>query len=281
MAKLSHHAYGKSAVRVTKVVRHKDRHDLHELSVNIELEGAFEKSYLDGDNSQIVATDTMKNTVYALAKSHPFDSVESFAAHLGRHFVSNNDHVTAANVSIEEHRWQRINNSPVAFEGSSQEVRTTAVRTSRGAGKSLIMDTTSGLDGLLVLKTTDSGFVGFLRDQYTTLPEVTDRIFATIVSATWHYTHVPVDANGAHTRVRAVMLETFAAHKSLAVQQTLFDMGEAALAAVAEIDRITITMPNKHRIPANLKPLGLEFENDIFVTTEEPFGNISGTITRE
>ena len=276
MARLVQNAYGKSEVRVTKVVRHADRHELHELAVKMELEGAFEKSYLSGDNSQIIATDTMKNTVYALAKQLKFGSIEEFARELGRHFVDRNSHVTAATVAIREHRWNRI--GAVAFEGSSQEVRTTRVKTSRKC-----VEITSGLDGLLVLKTTDSAFTGFLRDEYTTLPETTDRIFATVVKAEWRYTQMPAGgggANAAFAKAREAMLEVFAGHKSLAVQQTLHAMGEAVLKVVPEAEAVTITMPNKHRIPANLKALGLEFENDIFVTTEEPFGEISGTVAR-
>ncbi len=280
MARLTRNGYGKSQVKLTKVVRREDRHDLMELSVNVELDGAFEKSYLAGDNAQIVATDTMKNTVYGLAKKLSFDSIEEFAAKLGAHFVERNAHVTAATIEIEEHRWERIGESGIAFEGSSREVRTARVKTKREGGK-LVADTTAGLDGLFVLKTTDSGFVGFLRDEFTTLGEVTDRIFATVVKAEWHYTRMPPDTNAAHGRVRAAMLAVFAEHKSLAVQQTLYEMGKAALAVVEEIDEITITMPNKHRIPANLKAMGLEFENDVYVTTDEPFGNIWGTVVRE
>ena len=252
MARLVKNSYGKSEVRVTKVVRHGDggQHDLHELAVKIELLGAFEKSYLTGDNSQIVATDTMKNTVYALAKKLKFASIEEFAREVGRHFVERNSHVDSAAVSIREHRWNRI--GPVAFEGSSSEVRTTTVKVSRKC-----VEITSGLDGLLVLKTTDSAFTGFLRDEYTTLPETTDRIFATVVKAEWRYTQMPADANAAFGKARAAMLEVFAGHHSLAVQQTLYAMGEAVLKVVPEAEAVTITMPNKHRIPANLKALGV------------------------
>jgi urate oxidase len=280
MPVLAHHVYGKSAVRLTKVTRHADRHELHELSVSIQLEGAFEQSYIAGDNSQIVATDTMKNTVYALAKKDPFTAIESFAAHLGHHFVHNNTHIHGATISIRQHLWHRIQNSPIAFEGSSQEARTTVVKTVR-QGKHLSVQTAAGIDGLLILKTTDSAFTGFLRDAFTTLPETTDRIFATMVTAAWNYATPPADFNTAHTTARSTMLAIFAAHKSLAVQQTLFEMGKAALAAVPEMAQITIIMPNKHRIPANLKPLGLEFENDIFITTDEPFGHIEATIVRD
>jgi urate oxidase len=280
MAVLAHHLYGKSAVRLTKVTRLADRHELHEFAVDIRLAGAFEQSYLAGDNAQIVATDTMKNTVYALAKKHDFSSPEAFAALLGQHFLDHNAHVQSSTVSIRQHTWTRIANSPIAFEGSSQELRTAVVTTTR-KGQGLTVHTSAGIEGLLVLKTTDSAFTGFLRDEFTTLPETTDRIFATIVTATWSYAFLPADVNAAHAKVRSTLLGLFATHYSLAVQQTLFEMGKAALAAVPEISQITIVMPNKHRIPANLKPLGLAFENDVYVTTDEPFGYIEATIARE
>jgi urate oxidase len=280
MAVLTHHVYGKSDVRLTRVTRLADRHELHELAVSIQLEGAFEQSYIAGDNSRIVATDTMKNTVYALAKMHPFTTSEAFAQTLGHHFLHNNAHIHGATVSIRQHIWNRINNSPIAFEGSSQEVRTALVKTAR-EGKTLTVHTSAGIDGLLILKTTDSAFTGFLRDAFTTLPETTDRIFATMVTATWNYEKPPADFNAAHTTTRSTMLAVFAAHPSLAVQQTLFEMGKAALAAVPEMSQITIIMPNQHRIPANLKPLGLDFDHDIFVTTDEPFGHIEATIARD
>ncbi len=135
MPTLASHVYGKSNIRLTRVTRHPTHHELHEISVDIALHGAFEKSYLAGDNSQIVATDTMKNTVYALAKTYPFTAIESFAADLGAHFLNNNAHITAATIAIRQHTWHRL--SPVAFEGASSELRTTSVTTSRrGRGSS-------------------------------------------------------------------------------------------------------------------------------------------------
>lgn len=275
MARLLKNSYGKSLVRLTKVTRTADRHILKEISVTSTLEGAFEKSYLTGDNSQIVATDTQKNTVYALAKKHPLDNIESFAQFMGEHFVKNNTHIDAATIAIEEHTWHRINNSPIAFDGSSTELRTTRVRTTRGGS-----DIIAGIDGLLVLKTTDSEFAGFLRDEFTTLPDTHDRIFSTIVHADWHYTKPPADFTAAHTKARDIILRVFAKNVSLAVQQTIFQMGEEILKAIPEVDRVDIIMPNKHRIPMNMKPFGMEFENDIFITTDEPHGLISGTVVR-
>jgi urate oxidase len=76
---ISANSYGKSLVRLTKVTRKKDRHELKEIAVDICLEGAFEEAYTRGDNSMVVPTDTMKNTVYALASKHELADIEGFA----------------------------------------------------------------------------------------------------------------------------------------------------------------------------------------------------------
>lgn len=281
-AKLSHNSYGKAAVRLTKVTRLSDRHELAELMVNIRLQGDFARSYTHGDNSSVIATDSMKNTVYVLAKRHPVDSPESFALHLAGHFVKTYSQVTRADVEIEQATWRRITVGgaphPTAFESGGDQVRraTAAVERSERVPETV----SGGLARLLVLKTTDSRFVGFVRDQYTTLPEASDRILATEVSADWSFTRPGAEYNAAFANIRSSLLETFARHRSDAVQQTLYAMGEAALAAEPAIAGIRLRLPNKHRVPFNFKPLGLEFENDIFVTTDEPSGEISATIER-
>lgn len=281
-AKLSHNSYGKSAVRLTKVTRQSDRHELIELMVNIRLEGDFARSYTRGDNSSVIATDSMKNTVYVLAKRHPVDSPESFALHVADHFVRTYSQVMRAEVEIEQAMWQRITVGgtphPTAFESGGVPVRrAVAVAERSGTAPRSIA---GGLARLLVLKTTDSRFVGFVRDQYTTLPEATDRILATEISADWSFTRPEAEYNAAFANIRSTLLETFARHRSDAVQQTLYAMGEAALAAEPAISGIRLRLPNKHRVPFNFKPLGLEFENDIFVPTNEPSGEISATIER-
>lgn len=281
-ARLSHNSYGKSAVRLTKVTRQSDRHELIELMVNIRLEGDFARSYTRGDNSSVIATDSMKNTVYVLAKRHPVDSPESFALHVANHFVNTYSQVMRTEVEIEQAMWQRIRVDgtphPTAFESGGVPVRrAVAVAERSGTAPRSIA---GGLARLLVLKTTDSRFVGFVRDQYTTLPEATDRILATEISADWSFTRPEAEYNAAFANIRSALLETFARHKSDAVQQTLYAMGEAALAAEPAISGVRLRLPNKHRVPFNFKPLGLEFENDIFVPTNEPSGEISATIER-
>jgi urate oxidase len=132
---------------------------------------------------------------------------------------------------------------------------------------------------LVVLKTTDSAFSGFPRDRYTTLPETEDRILATSLTATWSYRPGTTDF-AARARVRQALIDTFAAHHSRSVQHTLYAMAEAALAACADAQSMTLTMPNRHHLLVDLKPFGLDNPNEIFVATDQPYGLIEATITR-
>jgi urate oxidase len=279
-AVLTSHAYGKSRVRLTRVTRRPGRHEVRELTVDVRLEGDFAASYTLGDNSKVIATDTMKNVVYALAQGRPAEAIEDFAAVVAGHFVESHEHVESAAVAVAEQPWRRIEiegaESPHAFVGGDGEARTARVRLDR---KSLRIE--SGLEGMQVLRTAGSGFVGFLRDGYTTLPEVTDRIFATEVQARWLYaTAGQIDWDDAHGRIRTALLATFATHQSLSVQQTLHAMGEAALAACGDVEEIILTLPNKHRLLVDLSPFGRENANEVFVATDEPFGLITGTLRR-
>jgi len=280
-ARLAYHHYGKSQVRVTKVTRLPDRHVHKELTVNVELNGDFDETYLTGDNRKVVATDTIRNTIYVLAKKHPIDSIESFGIILVNHFCDNYRQVRDATCKIEERRWERIVVSgkphPHAFVAAGPETRNCCVTRL----ETVDIQVESAIAALEVLKTTDSAFVDFVRDEFTTLADAPDRIFATKIEALWHYSGSDHDWNAVYASIRQALLETFAAHNSLSVQQTLYAMGQAALAACADIHSISLTLPNQHRIPFNLAPFGLENNNDIFVTTSEPYGEIHALITRE
>jgi urate oxidase len=275
---LAWNRYGKSSVRLVKVRRGANSHDLIDLTLDVALEGAFERVYVEGDNSGCLATDTMKNTVYALAKKDPIDHVESFALRLGAHFASKPG-VSMVRITAAEHPWTRLSAGgqphPHAFAHAGAEEWTTVV-THDASGVSVA----SGLRGLVVLKTTDSAFSGFPRDQYTTLPETRDRILATSITASWVY--VPDFSDFAQrTAVRTALVETFAAHRSESVQQTLYAMGEAALHACRGVRDIQLSLPNRHHLLVDLQPFGLDNPNEIFVATEEPFGSIEARITRD
>jgi len=274
---LSWNRYGKSRVRLVKVRRSRDPHELVDLTIDVQLEGAFEAVYVEGDNRSCLATDTMKNTVYALARQDPIEHVEAFALRLASHFAGK-PAVSRARVSASEHRWERLEVAgrphPHAFAQPGGEQWTTVV--TRDAGGAQVA---SGLTNLVVLKTTDSAFSGFPRDQYTTLPDADDRILATSITATWVYRSDSVDFS-ARGRLRTALVETFAAHRSRSVQETLYAMGQAALASCADVTEITLTLPNRHHLAVDLSPFGLDNPDEIFVATDQPFGLIEATIRR-
>src|SRR5262249_55528413 len=242
---LARNAYGKSQVRLTKVTRHLDGHDLKEVDVTIQLEGDFAASFTHGDNTLVVPTDTMKNTVYILAKNHPLQDIESFGQALAQHFLSNYGHVTRATVNTAEQPWQRMvvngRAHPHAFIHTGGERRICTVAATRHG-----LRVESGLEGLALLKTTDSAFTGFLRDRYTTLPDAADRIFATRLAAKWFYQTLPTDWSACYHLIRQTLLDVFAKHKSVAAQQTLYALGSAILEACPQIEEITMTLPNMH-----------------------------------
>lgn len=281
-SKLTHNAYGKSSVRLTKVTRRSDRHELTELSVDISLEGDFADSYTQGDNRNIIATDSMKNTVYVLAKEKTFDSIEEFAVLLCRHFKSTYPQISIATVFISQTTWDRIEVEyrphGHAFVGGRSARRTCRASIAANATAPLLV---GGITGLEVLKTTGSEFCDFVTDRYRTLKDAKDRIFATSVEAQWTYSAAAGEFNNCFEKIQNALLTTFANHHSLAVQQTLLAMGDAALAACPTITQIELKMPNQHRIPFNLEPFGIRGDNEIFIPIDEPFGLITGTVTRD
>jgi urate oxidase len=280
MAKLGSNRYGKHRVRLSRITRHGDRHDFSEWSVNVLLEGDFESSFTAADNSKVLPTDTMKNTVYYLARGSKAATIEEFAMELGDYLLANNAQVSGVKVEIEERAWERMIVDGAAeattFKLGGPEVHT--VRAVRDKDREWSIR--SGIDGLTILKTTKSAFTGYIRDKLTTLKPATDRIFGTCAKVTWEYASSKQD----FTKVRAIIVEAllkeFAGHDSLSVQHTLFDMGKAALSAAPEIERIELTMPNLHHLLADLGPFGLDNPNHIFVPIDEPHGYIEATVER-
>lgn len=278
---LSQNSYGKSAVRLTKVVRRGAVHELFEIDAAVQLEGNFTAAYTAGDNRNVVATDTIKNTVYVLAKENDFASLEDFAVLLARHFVTLYPQVSAARVELTQAAWQRIavDGRPHdhAFTSAGPHHRTALATLDRRHAEP---DLRGGVTGLAVIKTTASEWRDFHADRYRTLRDTSDRILGTTIDATWTYRQPAGDFNACYDRINEAMLTAFATRHSLGAQQTIMHLGEAALSACEAITEIHLALPNQHRIPFNLDPFGLKFENDIFVATDEPYGLIHGTITR-
>jgi urate oxidase len=280
MARLGENRYGKSRVRLSRITRHGDRHEFNEWTVQLLLHGDFETSFTAADNSSILPTDTMKNTVYHIARESKAATIEEYAKELGDYLLSNNPQVSKVSIDVAEKSWERMNcegcAEPTTFKLGGPEKQTVHAERATGSAWSI----TSGVDGLTILKTTKSAFTGYIKDRLTTLKPATDRIFGTCATVKWEYAVDAPNYASVRNRTVAVLLKEFAAHDSMSVQHTLFDMGKAALDAVPEISRITLTMPNLHHLLADLSPFGQDNPNHIFVPIDEPHGSIEATIER-
>jgi urate oxidase len=278
--RLGQNNYGKSRVRLLRVARQEGRHEIAELTLAIRFEGDFETAHTKGDNRSILPTDTMKNTVYVLARQHPIDTVEDFSLRLVDHFLSRNPQVRRVRIETAEEPWARIcrGGKPhaSAFASSGAERRTAILDGTRES-----TTIRAGLENLVVLKTTKSAFVGFLRDSYTTLKEDRNRILSTTIRATWLYGDGKIDFGVIWRGVRQTLLEIFAEHESGSLQHTLYGMGEAVLAQFGEIREIHLSLPNKHYNLVNLAPFELDNPAEVFLPTDEPHGLIEATLERE
>jgi urate oxidase len=271
--------YGKAENRLVRIYRETSRHEIRDVTVSTALRGDFTDAHLHGDQAKVLPTDTQKNTAYAFAKEHGLRAIEEYALTLARHFVDDVEPVRGARISVDEYAWERV---PVGGEGHDHtwvrrgpEVRTTVVDVS-DEGTEVI----SGLRDLVLLKSTGSEFAGFLKDRYTTLPETHDRIMSTALVAQWRYADLGVEWDKTWADVRRILLEQFATVHSLALQQTLWEMGRAVLEAHPEIAEISLQAPNKHHFVVDLSPFGLENPNEVFYAADRPYGLIEATVTR-
>jgi urate oxidase len=278
---LAENSYGKSSVRVMKVKRDRPLHTVWEWKVEVLLAGDFTSCFTDGDNSAILPTDTMKNTVYSRARESKAECIEDFALELCEFFLSRNPQVERVAINIASTTWDHAlvggKPHPSAFIRGSSESQTTAVTCDQG-GKPTV---TSGLENLVGLKTANSGFEGYLRDSLTTLPETADRLLGTSVRAQWRYKSAALPFEPLRNKLRDALIEAFADHDSKSVQHTLCAMAQAALEAAPEILDVELAMPNKHCLLVDLSRFGQTNPNEIFVPTDEPYGNIVARISRE
>ena len=270
---LGDNQYGKAETHVVRVTRDGSWHDVKDITVSISLAGDFADVHLSGDNSNVVPTDTQKNTVFAFARDG-IGEIEEFGIRLARHFVDEFRPVSRARVHIEEQGWERIRDQ--AFVRAGSEKRLATVTCTRGATWVV-----AGIGEMVVMKSGGSEFHGYIKDRFTTLPETTDRILATSVLARWRYSTTDVEWKKTFDDVRRLLLETFASKHSLSLQQTLYAMGEAVLEARSEVCEVRMAMPNKHHFVVDLTPFGMTNENEVFYAADRPYGLIEGTVVRD
>jgi urate oxidase len=275
---LSANRYGKAAIRLVRVTRDPSGHRVRDLTVAIALEGDFDAAHTDGDNTNVIATDTMKNTAYVFAKDHLDGSIEAYGRALGEHFLAE-PQVDTATVNIRAHHWSPIDvagsPAPDAFVRGGEGTRVATVTASPGG---VVVE--AGVEDLIVMKTGRSAFSGFPRDRYTTLPETDDRLMATRLTAIWRYGAPDLDFDTTFGAVRATLLEVFADHDSASVQESIWIMARAILERHQEITEVRMVLPNLHHWLVDLSRFGLENDREIFTPTTEPHGLIEATVRR-
>ena len=246
----------------------------------VRFQGAYDESYTAGDNRDVLPTDTIKNTIYALAAGTGIVEPEALGLILARHFLEGNPRLDEVWIDLTAKRWDRLRadgegHDKYSFMGPGSDLRSATVMATR-TGITL----SAGVVDLLILKTSRSAFTGFMKDAFTTLPETNDRLLATSLTATWQYATPEVEFGPVWQRIRETLLQTFAAHESASVQHTIYAMGEAVIAAAPDVMSIHLAMLNKHYLPVDLSRFGLANRNEVFVPTDEPHGLIEATITR-
>jgi urate oxidase len=278
-ATLGPNRYGKAGIRLATVVRRDGRHEFFEREVEVRLEGEFEDVHTKGDNASVLPTDTMRGSVYALAKQRPDEGIEAFALRYTDYLLDASPAATRAETWITERPWDRVEIEgrphPHSFTRGAHRWTAHALRERGGVRLS------AGLDELYVLKTTGSAFAGFLEDRYTTLPATDDRIMATNLEAEWRYGSTDLDFGAERRCVKDVIVHAFAHHdESNSVQHTLWEMGRAVVDSCPSVDEIWFSLPNLHHIAVDLAPYGLRNEGEVFVVTDTPSGRIEGTVRR-
>lgn len=280
MVTLAENRYGKSRVRLVQVKRRPDRHDFREWTVQVLLQGDFASCFEDGDNRKILPTDTMKNTVYSLARNSAAECMEDFSKELIDFLLRRNPQVSQAEVAVWEKAWEHLMLSgkphPTTFVQSSSECQTTKVTRPQGGNFTVV----SGLDNLTIMKTEGSAFEGYIKDSLTTLPETRDRLFGTAVQASWSYSASDLAFGPLRSAIREALLAAFAEHTSKSVQNTLYAMATSVLERVAQVEDIELTMPNKHCLLVDLSRFGQDNPNEIFLPTDEPHGYIEARVRR-
>jgi urate oxidase len=277
---LAQNEYGESRVRLMRVTRRDSHHDIKDMTLSIRFEGDFAAAHTSGDNRKILPEDTLRNTIYVLAKQYPAEAIEEFALHVIEHFLTYNPQVSQVEIAAHEQPWLRMpfgdKGHATAFITGSGEKRTTRIRATRKETR-----LQSGIEDLTVLRTGGCSFANFLRDPYTTLRETSDRILSTSLCAMWTYVEPDASYSTVYHGVRKTLLETFAMHESKSLQHTLYALGHAVLDNFEVISEIRLSLPDRHYVLVDLKPFAMENDNEIFQPVEEPQGVAEATLRRD
>jgi urate oxidase len=277
--RLAENNYGSSRIHLLRVAKQQGRDDIRDIALSIRFEGDFEAAHVKGDNRKILPADTMKNTVYALARQHSIEPLETFSLHLIEHFLTYNPQVRCVVIEAGESTWVRLpyggKSHPSAFSRTGNEERTSRLRGTREGTQ-----VRAGIENLIVLKTANSAFEDFKKDPYTTLQEEGERILSTVVSANWLYSDEEAEFGPLWHAVRQMLLETFAEHESQSLQHTVYAMGEAILQNFENISEIHLSLPSTHFRLADLAPLGMDNPGSVFVSADEPQVLIEATLKK-
>jgi urate oxidase len=279
---LGENRYGKAETHVVRVTRDGPCHGIKDLTVSVALSGDMAAVHLSGDNAAVLPTDSQKNTVFAFAQKYGIESAEHFAILLAQHFVASQPTIRHARIEVLETEWERIGEHGHSFVRSSRETRTALVH--HDGERTHVV---SGLRDLVVLNSTGSEFHGYVKDEYTTLPETHDRVLATAVSAQWRRAETDdaeiraADFDGDYDIARAALLEAFASTYSLSLQQTLYAMGTRVLDECEGVCEVRLALPNRHHFAVDLSPFGIANPNETFYAADRPYGLIEGTVLRE
>ena len=271
--------YGKGRVRVMRVHRDGERYEVRELTVKAMLQGDFARAFTDRDNSTSISTDTIKNVVNVVAHENLALPTELFCQAVAQRLLDGYSQIEKTVVSGHETKWTRLAVAgvphPHSFTLDANGKPFAEVMATRSS-----VETISGIDGFTFMKCTASGWDRYVKDRYTTIAETRDRMAATSMVSSWRWSRRPPDYGSANARVLDTMLEVFATTYSESMQDSLYRMGEAALAAVPQIQEISLACPNKHYLLVSLSPFGLDNHNQVFLPTDEPHGQIECTVGR-
>jgi urate oxidase len=272
--------YGESGICFLRVVRQQGRHDVKEITVDVRFEGEFEEAFAEGENRKILPADTMKNTVYVLARQYPVEALEEFCLHVIEHFLTYNPQVTRVHLTAKENLWSRMplggKPHPNAFFLSSEK------RTAKLSGTRDETTVRGGIENLVVLKTAKSGFEKFMRDPYTTLQDDHERMLSTSVRADWLYDiSSEIEYGPMWHGARQALLEAFAEHDSHSLQHTLHAMGKAVLESFDNIREIHLSLPDRYYTLADLTSFGLDNPVEVFIPSEKRWGAVEATLRKE